>query len=691
MPQDQYIDTQKLTVRPATGGMVSSLPVQDLELGEFKVLHNAYFYKNRWRTRPGVAPIRNSGAGGYGAGAANTLLLGPIIGLFRLERSDGQIYTVVIDFESANGSPDNARLLYRKLETGVGEIATAVDWTVADGSFEIYSLATEPHFWSGIQMLERLILTDGLTTPKYFAGLDTDLTTVLKGNLGAFPPQRQPTKYDLQIGLNPIYALWQDNPIAKSGYFQYCYRYVYQDKSGQASYSNPSPRSQVYALDWFGKYPDGKLPNFFVHPVQVDASISDVGPSAIGVENIGIGTEFMSSATDIDPVRRIVRREVFRRSKSYADLPFSPWEKVADIQIADGNGTTRLIDKQSEPTPLELTFDLNTPPNANYIALHKERAFLMNIGGRTLPSPYNQSDVTYPMYALLGMSKRARIAITNNTDHGLTDAVVRFKLQWHTAANQDYIDFDDSPANAERRILFTDDDGVTLLGFYREDYQVAVADEAIFLVRIPEILPKGTAFIYVYYNTSGAISDYSSRDNTYHRRYLASDMVQVFDMDNDYPIDYDDSPVPIGRALQRAIKHGGAFSSTQGAPLGNDPAVFQSVGYSWYISGSDQFLDLFESLIPGQGRMGDTNEGCVQFFFKTVAGDPDGAGLDLYILIGGGINLRYNTGTLSVNIGGSVVNLNMTLEGDSCYFISIGWDANDASDVHLYCRKIGSL
>lgn len=702
MPNDQYYDEQSLIFRPLTGGMVSSMPVQELQIGEFKVLNNAIFYKNRWRKRPGVKPIWDSSPS---ADEGSTSLLGPAIGIFRLQRSDGYIYSVVIDFESVNGVANRCRLIARELASGVGEIATAVDWTEIDGDYEVYANNVAPHFWSGVEMMERLILTDGLVSPRYFKGLDTNRTTWLKGNLGAFPPRRQlgiPTAFE--AGWNQLTpATWGDNPIAPSGYFQYCYRYVYQDKNGQASYSNPSPRSPIIPLDWFGKFPDGALPNEEALGNEQIATDPDVGPVSIGISQLGIGDEFMANNVDVEAVRRIVRREVFRRRKTYSDNIFSAWEKVADVPLVDGVGVQFYVDKTSEAIPMTLDVDLQTPPIAQYVALHKERAVLSNIAGRTLPSPFNQSDTSYPKYELLGLVKRARVAITNNTPHGITDATVRLKLQWHTSTDPDYIDFDDTKgdgtdgaAGARTNIVFVDDDGVTILKFYRESYTVA-SNQAIFLVNIPEIGARATTYIYVYYDTStGIISDKSLAINAVcHRRYLATDIMDIVNFDNGYPLF-----LPQGNGQGNVVSRRLAHPTVWGVSgYGGASRVFcgntanyltgNSINATGDVDRVDTQFDLFDP------KWGMNQQGCIQGFFYT---GPDVPANDGYLFQGGGVTVYLSiaggTDHLVVMMGGgdNYVSLALSNGGNvaqnSYYFVSIGWDSSSATNVHVYLREL---
>ena len=735
---------QKL-IRPQIGGMVTSRPARMLQDGEFQLLENLIFKDGLYHKRPGLEPL--NGSNGDTGGLSSFPLL-----LARYYHSGGDKYSVCIDLADPYGTSTYCRLLIKKNDKIPPASPTPVVWTVVDATLFNYLSGGKPTFFNSISFFDKLIFTDGQNNMHYFEE-QNDADECVHGRLGALPPLRQPSSTESE---------WSGNPIIPGGFAQYCCVLAYEDESGQVTYSNPSPRSDIHALDWMGKWQDGykKLP---LDPEEEDLQFYeghvDVGPTKIYVEDLSVGTEFMVDASDTDATKRIIRRDIYRRTKQFADLGFGPWEKVGEEHIKDGEGGSGFVDQVKDPSRKPLDTDNYPPPRMKYLTEHKGRVVGMNYVEDVIEAPPNQGDTAYPYYDSFGLLKRARIAITNNTDQGFTDAVVRIRLVWGSGrvADGDYIDFVETGNDPEHNILFTDLDGKTLLKFYRESYKRSgwityenptVADfevgeritgggatarirqldlandkiyienmsshafaepdsieggtsggeaditavdfsEAIFIVKVPEIISGSSAFIYVYYNVAvggSSIDDPGSTfDKVYHRKYASSDMKILYNMNLDYPMKSMVN-VRVEKLSLTVLKCMGAGTSPTTAPYGNDLGS-KAGEYSLSMANSNHSR-AETSLSCDEGN----SQGTYDFWIRRR--HNDGELVRNYMLVyGGGFNIycQDNGSDLTVDfMNGDELLLSIptgvTLSLDEWYFIRVSWGSGTA---HIYVREAG--
>jgi hypothetical protein len=670
--------------------MVTATPGKLLGDDEFQELRNLIFRDGFWRKRPGLAPLYNSGAAGG--------ISGPVVGLFRHYRSNGDKYSIAIDINSGGLV---ARLLAKK-----NDAIGTTNWTPVDATWINY-YTVNPDYFRAAPFGDQLILTDGEHDVQYFD--EYDGTTWLKGRLGAFAPKGQ---------LTNLYTRWIGNPIFPAGFAQYCYIYVYEDEEGKYSYSDPSPMSAIAALDWMGEGVNGYRDLRIMLDEGAVADYEFVGPTWIRIYNLGLGKEFMSSATDVESVRRIIRRDIYRRIKRFADEGFGSWLKVGEVNIKEGTGGTGFVDQSLNPVPTPLKTGNYPPPRAKCILSHKNHLLLGDYKESVIEAPALQSDVSYPYYGNYALQKRARIMIVNRTQRGFTDAVVRFRLQWHDTTGADYIDFVETNPTPYKNILFTASDEKTLLPFYREGYKnsgmvthnapvggefivgewvtcspgagealVTKVDtvnhkiwiekltgsflegstitneattvtatipvggtgtpagsnfnEMIVVVRVPEILPEGDAMIYAYYNaaTTLAADPVSSWYNVYHRKYASKDMLALYNFDDDYPMIADIYSVVDRIKLyydRISVNLDEEIPRASSAPYGNIVAYDNHYGGYSFLAKSNKGLGFPET-------KGGLSEGTIQFFVKNV--HTAGGIVYKLMILGGGFCVFWKTDT----------------------------------------------
>jgi hypothetical protein len=645
-----------------------------------------------------------SGAPSGGSGTVTQVqvpLQGTILGLWRLYKPNGDKYSLCVDVDITT---HNCRLLMKKNDTIVPS-TPPVGWKVIDKNFNVNATGAELSYYFTALFGDKLILTDGRGDVRFFE--EQDGTNIVRGRLGALPPKRQSS-----IGTTK----WGSDTIIDGGFVRYCTVYVYEDEDGKVSFSNPSPRTAIYAGDWMGKAHNG-IP--FSSPGLEDPVIlKQVGMEQLEINNIPVGTEYQSSATDTNQIKRIIRRDVYRQVKRFADELFQSWEKIGEERIIEGEGGEEFLDQDLDPPRTPLDIDNFAPPKSRYPLTHKNHLMLYNYTEDDIIAPSDQSDETYEYYEAFGLLKRSTLVVKNNTNRGYTDAIVRIKLQWHTSTGVGYIDFDDTVANAERRIRFTDSDGKTIIPHYIESYNNvfpaagglgvgaathsnAAVDEMVVVLRVPEIVAGSSARLYAYYNSGSPVVDVSDWTAVYHRRHAHSGMNNLLNFDDDLPSEFDfpfDVP-PVADKIKfyEMTKEDAEWDTELSLNDGDAMRYANDPGKSGTAFGEKtlRIQDARSTLFLPEILPDPQSVGTIQFFFRVVtihaapavslifgSMPPLRQGLDVGIRVkytAAGTVLRIEWGTGNAEIVDDVTDGNWR-------FVSIGWGTDDK---HMYYREVG--
>lgn len=478
-------------------GVYTNAHPKEIGIDRFQILRNlVHLRKNELATRPGFALLSDSGTTPH-------ILRSAPLGVFRHYTDDGDKYSIALDSVSSD-----TRLLYKKNDS----VSVTSAWVELDADFFANASARV----RGVVTKGTLWMTNGVDPMKYFK-TETDY-----GLVGAFKPQLQPS-----IG-TAVFAENADQTFSLTGIFQTRQRFVW-DEAG--TFSNPGPATGVYPYQWIWK---------------------ENGLKSLTYSSLSIGEEFKASSSDTMTTDRIVGSTLERRFTQYDDVAFGDWYR---IDIIDGIQSATYVDSiPLGTTPTVISGDYSEPPIPKYVTTARDCLIGANLQGAPIPVPFDQADVTEPKYAKLGLAKRVKIRIKNNTSTTAHDAIVTINdLQWGASGSPLYIDYDDTGVNAGKDFQFTDDDGITPLYCFRTGYDgtgTASANTVDFKVRVPEIVAYEEKIIYLYYNGVDCNADDNTNwRNVYHRKYLAGTHLALFNMDTD------DADLDITGATYNGIKN----------------------------------------------------------------------------------------------------------------------------------------
>lgn len=182
-------------------------------------------------------------------------------------------------------------------------------------------------------------------------------------------------------------------------------------------------------------------------------------------------------------------RKVYRRYKEYSDLPFSPYEEIADVA---GYQESTFTDKH-ESLGNALEIDNDVPPIARLVETADNNMFLANI---TNDNVLNQPDVStlYPNFSW-DFDARVLIKVINTSNKVYTDDIVEIKVTRYNTGINIYLPNIYYNDNWYRGLIFLDDDGITPLP---QQFQSSSYFITSFAVRVPELKP-GINYFYVAY------------------------------------------------------------------------------------------------------------------------------------------------------------------------------------------------